>query len=155
MATTRKSPKTKLLGREAAIPESPDDAELDRIPNKNGDSKFTVRFTCPEFTTLCPITGQPDFAHFVLDYVPGDWLIESKSLKYFFSSFRNFGVFHEECTVLIAKRVKDDIMPIWLRLSGFWYPRGGMPIDIWFQTGKAPQEVFIPDPDVASYRGRG
>ncbi|MFP6717191.1 MAG: NADPH-dependent 7-cyano-7-deazaguanine reductase QueF, partial [Alphaproteobacteria bacterium] len=81
MASQRKSPKPKVLGRKMALPESPEQAVLDRIVNKHKGHQFTVRFTCPEFTALCPITGQPDFAHFVLDYVPGEWLIESKSLK--------------------------------------------------------------------------
>ena len=155
MASQRKSPKPKVLGRKTALPESPEQAVRDRIVNKNRDHKFTVRFTCPEFTALCPITGQPDFAHFVLDYVPGEWLIESKSLKFYFSSFRNFGVFHEECTIMIARRVIEIIVPHWLRLSGFWYPRGGMPIDVWYQTSVPPDGVHVPDPGVSPYRGRG
>ena len=155
MTGQKKSPKPRILGHKVALPESPEKALLDRIANKNSAYKFTVRFTCPEFTALCPITGQPDFAHFVLDYIPGDWLIESKSLKLYFSSFRNVGVFHEDCTITIAKRVIDEFMPEWLRLSGFWYPRGGMPIDVWYQTSLPPDKVHIPDPGVSPYRGRG
>ncbi len=146
--------KTKMLGRNVPLPDSPEKAKLDRIQNTNSDSSYTVRFTCPEFTTLCPITGQPDFACLVLDYMPGDWLIESKSLKFFFSSFRNIGVFHEDCTIGIAKRLCDEITPKWLRLSGFWYPRGGMPIDVWYQTGSPPKGLYVPDPGVSSYKGR-
>ena len=155
MAGQTKSPKPRVLGRKVALPDSPEKAVFDRIANKNNAHKFSVRFTCPEFTSLCPITGQPDFAHFVLDYIPDDWLIESKSLKLYFSSFRNVGVFHEDCTITIAKRVIDEFMPEWLRLSGFWYPRGGMPIDVWYQTSLPPDEVHIPDPGVSPYRGRG
>ena len=141
--------------RKATYSNDPAEALVDRIPNQDSDVLFAVRFTCPEFTALCPITGQPDFAHFVIDYVPGEWLLESKGLKLYLSSFRNIGIFHEACTLMIGKRLIDEVKPIWLRISGYWYPRGGMPIDVWFQTGEAPQEVFIPDPDVASYRGRG
>ena len=143
-----------MLGRNVPLPDSPGKAKLDRIQNTNSDRSYTVRFTCPEFTTLCPITGQPDFACLVLDYMPGDWLIESKSLKFFFSSFRNIGVFHEDCTIGIAKRLCDEITPKWLRLSGFWYPRGGMPIDVWYQTGSPPKGLYVPDPGVSSYKGR-
>ena len=155
MAGLTKSPEPRVLGRKVALPDSPEQAVLDRIANENSAHKFTVRFTCPEFTALCPITGQPDFAHFVLDYIPGDWLIESKSLKLYFSSFRNVGVFHENCTVMIASRVVDEFAPAWLRLSGFWYPRGGMPIDVWYQTSLPPNDMYIPDPGVSPYRGRG
>ena len=141
--------------RTAVASNSPDEAVVDRIPNGDKDIRFLARFTCPEFTSLCPITGQPDFAHLVIDYVPGDWLIESKGLKLYLASFRNTGIFHESCTVMIGRRLVDEAKPIWLRISGFWYPRGGIPIDVWFQTGEAPSGVYIPDPGVPSYRGRG
>jgi 7-cyano-7-deazaguanine reductase len=91
----------------------------------------------------------------MIDYVPGDWLIESKSLKLFLGSFRNHGAFHEDCTVSIAKRIADEIQPQWLRVGGYWYPRGGIPIDIFYQTGAAPADVWIPDQGVPSYKGRG
>ena len=155
MAGQQKKYKPKLLGRKVSLPENPERAIIDRIANSNSGSSYAVRFTCPEFTALCPITGQPDFAHFVLDYVPGEWLIESKSLKLYFSSFRNVGVFHEDCTVMIAKRLCDEVTPRWLRLSGFWYPRGGMPIDVWYQTDVPPAGLYIPDPQVSPYKGRG
>ena len=155
MAGQKNERKPRILGRKVALPDSPEKAVLDRIENENSANKFTVRFTCPEFTALCPITGQPDFAHFVLDYIPDGWLIESKSLKLYLSSFRNVGVFHEDCTVRIAKRVVDEVAPAWLRLSGFWYPRGGIPIDVWYQTSSPPNDLYIPDPGVSPYRGRG
>jgi 7-cyano-7-deazaguanine reductase len=114
-----------------------------------------ARFTAPEFTVLCPITGQPDFAHLVIDYVPGRWLVESKSLKLYLGSFRNHGAFHEDCTVAIGKRVVELLRPKWLRIGGYWYPRGGMPIDVFWQAGRLPKGVWVPDQGVAPYRGRG
>ena len=128
---------------------------LEKVDNANRGTPFTVRFTCPEFTALCPITGQPDFAHFVMDYLPDRWILESKSLKLYLASFRNTGVFHEDCTVGIAKRVIAEIEPEWLRLAGYWYPRGGIPIDVFFQTGAPPDGLWVPDPGVPAYRGRG
>ncbi|MBT4710044.1 MAG: NADPH-dependent 7-cyano-7-deazaguanine reductase QueF [Alphaproteobacteria bacterium] len=143
------------LGRPVKLPESPDAAVIDKVPNPHAGSEYLVRFTAPEFTTLCPVTGQPDFAHLVMDYVPGDHLVESKSLKLYLSSFRNHGAFHEDCTLAIAKRVIDEIAPTWLRMAGYWYPRGGIPIDVFFQTGPAPDGLWLPDTGVAPYRGRG
>jgi 7-cyano-7-deazaguanine reductase len=143
------------LGRAVALPASPQEAVLDAVANPHPGSDYLVRFTAPEFTTLCPITGQPDFAHFVLDYVPGNALVESKSLKLFLSSFRNLGAFHEDCTLTIAKRVRAAIKPKFIRIAGFWYPRGGMPIDVFWQSGKLPTDIWLPDPGVPPYRGRG
>jgi 7-cyano-7-deazaguanine reductase len=128
---------------------------LESVPNPHPDVDYAVRFTCPEFTSLCPLTGQPDFAHLVIDYVPAARLVESKSLKLFLGSFRNHGAFHEACTVEIANRITASIAPKWLRIGGYWYPRGGIPIDVFYQTGKAPEYVFIPALDVPPYRGRG
>jgi 7-cyano-7-deazaguanine reductase len=143
------------LGRAVAWPTAPDEAMLDRVPNPQKDTNYAVRFTAPEFTSLCPITGQPDFAHLVIDYVPGRWLLESKSLKLYVASFRNHGAFHEDCTVAIGKRIAAEIKPKWLRIGGYWYPRGGIPIDVFWQSGKLPQGMWIPDQGVAPYRGRG
>ncbi|VAW17459.1 NADPH-dependent 7-cyano-7-deazaguanine reductase [hydrothermal vent metagenome] len=144
-----------VLGRPAKIPASPEEAVLDRVPNPQSDTSFVTRFTCPEFTSICPVTGQPDFAHLVIDYVPGDWLVESKSLKLFFTSFRNHGAFHEDCTVMIGRRLAGRLAPRWLRIAGYWYPRGGMPIDVFWQTGAPPGGIWLPDTGVAPYRGRG
>jgi 7-cyano-7-deazaguanine reductase len=143
------------LGRSVAQPESPDKAKLESVPNPHPDAAYVIRFTAPEFTTLCPITGQPDFAHFVIDYVPGRAILESKSLKLFLTSFRNASGFHEATTVGIAKRIAQEIKPRYLRIAGYWYPRGGIPIDIFWQTGKLPAGVWLPDPGVSPYRGRG
>jgi 7-cyano-7-deazaguanine reductase len=147
--------KTTHLGKPTAIPASPDKAALDRVPNPHLDTDYAARFVAPEFTTLCPITGQPDFAHLVIDYVPGKWLVESKSLKLYFASFRNHGAFHEDCTVAIGKKLVKLLSPKYLRIGGYWYPRGGMPIDVFWQHGKQPAAVWIPDQGVAPYRGRG
>jgi 7-cyano-7-deazaguanine reductase len=155
MAREPKTPDLELLGRKVPLPASPDEAVLEKVDNANRGTPFTVRFTCPEFTALCPITGQPDFAHFVMDYLPDRWILESKSLKLYLASFRNTGVFHEDCTVGIAKRVIAEIEPEWLRLAGYWYPRGGIPIDVFFQTGAPPDGLWVPDPGVPAYRGRG
>ena len=143
------------LGTQVAIPESPEKAELERVPNPHPDTSYVARFTAPEFTSLCPVTGQPDFAHLVLDYVPDQWLVESKSLKLFLGSFRNHGSFHEDCTVGIGRRIADLLSPRWLRIGGYWYPRGGMPIDVFWQAGRLPAGVWLPDQGVAPYRGRG
>lgn len=143
------------LGSKTALPASPEAALLETVPNPHPDMRYCVRFTAPEFTSLCPITGQPDFAHLVLDYVPKETLIESKALKLFLSSFRNHGAFHEDCTMYIAKRLTEVLAPVWLRMGGYWYPRGGMPIDVFYQTGTAPEGVWIPPQDVPAYRGRG
>jgi 7-cyano-7-deazaguanine reductase len=145
----------KQLGSTTALPENPDAAELERVPNPQAGTPYCVRFTAPEFTSLCPMTGQPDFAHLVIDYIPRDWLVESKSLKLYLGSFRNHGAFHEDCTVSIAKRLADFLDPDWLRIGGYWYPRGGIPIDVFYQTGPAPEDVWIPDQGVPTYRGRG
>ena len=143
------------LGSATKLPESPENAILESVQNPQADVNYVVRFTAPEFTSLCPITGQPDFAHLVIDYIPDQRLVESKSLKLFLGSFRNHGAFHEDCTVSIARRMIAEIQPKWLRIGGYWYPRGGMPIDVFFAQGEIPKGVWIPEQGVAGYRGRG
>jgi 7-cyano-7-deazaguanine reductase len=143
------------LGRSVPVPASPADAVLEAVPNPHPGEAYLIRFTAPEFTSLCPVTGQPDFAHFVIDYVPGRSIVESKSLKLFLSSFRNHAVFHEDCTLTIGKRIVAAVKPRFLRIAGYWYPRGGIPIDVFWQSGKLPQGVWLPDPGVSPYRGRG
>ena len=144
-----------LLGAHVGLPESPDAAKLERVANPQGDTDYLVRFTSPEFTSLCPVTAQPDFAHLVIDYVPDEFIVESKSLKLYLSSFRNHGAFHEDCTVAIGKRLVAAIAPRWLRIGGYWYPRGGIPIDVFWQTGDPPEGLWLPDQGVQPYRGRG
>lgn len=143
------------LGGSTQQPQSPEEAILESVENPKQEMDYLVRFSAPEFTSLCPLTGQPDFAHIVIDYVPDKRLVESKSLKLFLTSFRNHGAFHEDCTVGIAKRLIDEIHPKWLRIGGYWYPRGGIPIDVFYQTGEVPKGVFIPEQNVPNYRGRG
>src|ERR1700753_2107565 len=133
------------LGRAVEWPDSPEAAKLDRVPNPQKDTNYMVRFTAPEFTSLCPITGQPDFAHLVIDYVPGPWLLECKWLKLYVGSFRNHGAFHEDCTVAIGKRISGAIKPKWLRIGGYWYPRGGIPLDGVWEDGQLPKDVWVPD----------
>ncbi len=145
----------KQLGAKSALPATPDEALLEKVANPHPRETYLVRFTCPEFTALCPITGQPDFAHLVIDYVPRQWLVESKSLKLYLGAFRSHGAFHEDCTLAIARRVVETIAPIWLRIGGYWYPRGGIPIDVFYQTDAPPEGLWLPDQGVAPYRGRG
>jgi 7-cyano-7-deazaguanine reductase len=145
----------KQLGGTTELPASPEQAILERVPNPQADVSYCVRFTAPEFTSLCPMTGQPDFAHLVIDYVPDEWLVESKSLKLFLGAFRNHGAFHEDCTISIARRLVSFLSPRWLRIGGYWYPRGGIPIDVFWQTDAMPQNIWIPDQGVPPYRGRG
>ena len=144
-----------ILGTATKIPTAPSEATLERVPNPHPDAHYIARFTAPEFTCLCPVTGQPDFAHLVIDYAPRDWLVESKSLKLFLASFRNHGAFHEDCTIAIGKRVVGLLEPHYLRIGGYWFPRGGMPIDVFWQTGAPPRDLWLPDQGVAPYRGRG
>ena len=143
------------LGTPTSVPGSPDEALMERVRNPNPKADYLIRFTCPEFTSLCPLTGQPDFAHIVIDYVADEWIVESKSLKLFMASFRNHGAFHEACSMHIAERLVDLLAPRWLRLGAYWYPRGGIPIDVFWQTGAPPADVWVPDQGVPAYRGRG
>jgi 7-cyano-7-deazaguanine reductase len=143
------------LGRDVRGFASPDEAVLERVANPQADTLYLARFVAPEFTSLCPVTGQPDFAHLVIDYVPGEWLIESKSLKLYLASFRSHGAFHEDCTVAIGRRIVAVAEPRWLRIGGYWYPRGGIPIDVFWQSGAPPEGLWLPDQGVAPYRGRG
>jgi 7-cyano-7-deazaguanine reductase len=143
------------LGRPVTAPPDPDSATLERVQAPAQDRRYLVRFTAPEFTSLCPLTGQPDFAHLVIDYVPEAWIVESKSLKLFLASFRNHGAFHEACTMQIADRLVALAEPAWFRIGAYWYPRGGIPIDVFWQSGMPPQDVWIPDQGVPGYRGRG
>ena len=143
------------LGQSAALPASPEEAVLDRVPNPHPDATYLTRFAAPEFTSICPVTGQPDFAHLVIDYVPDEWLVEAKSLKLYLGAFRNHGAFHEDCTLAIGKRLVAEIAPRWLRIGGYCYPRGGIPIDVFLQSGPPPGGLWLPDQGVAPYRGRG
>ena len=145
----------KHLGQPSALPASPEAAVLDYVPNPRPGQLYLVRFAVPEFTSLCPVTGQPDFAHLVIDYAPAETIVESKSLKLFLGSFRDHRAFHEDCTVGIGERLFGEMAPRWLRIGGYWYPRGGIPIDVFWQSGRPPADLWLPDQGVAPYRGRG
>ena len=142
------------LGKPTPIPASPDEAKLEHAPNPHPGTLYLVRFSAPEFTSICPVTGQPDFGILMIDYAPQHWIVESKSLKLFLQSFRNHGAFHEDCTLAVAKRVIETISPRWLRIGGYWNPRGGMPIDVFWQTGAPPDGLWLPDQGIAAYKGR-
>lgn len=142
------------LGKTSALPASPEAAVLDYVPNPR-EGLYMVRFSAPEFTSLCPVTGQPDFAHLVIDYAPAATIVESKSLKLFLGAFRNHAAFHEDCTVGIGQRLFAEMQPSWLRIGGYWYPRGGIPIDVFWQSGPAPEGLWVPEQGVQNYRGRG
>lgn len=128
---------------------------LEKFPNPHKDVDYCISLTCPEFTSICPVTGQPDFAHLIIDYIPENFIVESKSLKLYLVNYRNHGAFHEDCTIKIAKDLQKLLKPKWLRIGGYWYPRGGIPIDIFYQTGTAPKDVFIRKQNVPNYKGRG
>ena len=153
--TEKKATGATMLGSTVSTPSSPDEAVLESVPNPHPGTLYLARFTAPEFTSLCPVTGQPDFAHLMIDYVPEKLIVESKSLKLFLTSFRNHGAFHEDCTISIAKRIIEAVKPKWLRIAGHWYPRGGIPIDVFWQTGVPPKGLWLPEIGVATYRGRG
>ncbi len=146
---------TRFLGKQTPLPASPELAMLDYVPNPRPQCLYLARFAAPEFTSLCPVTGQPDFAHLVIDYAPDQTIVESKSLKLFLGSFRNHAAFHEDCTVGIGVRLHAEMKPHWLRIGGYWYPRGGMPIDVFWQSGEPPKGLWIPEQGVSAYRGRG
>lgn len=133
---------------------TPEEFSLETILNEEING-FVVRFSCPEFTSKCPLVGQPDYARFYIDYIPGPALVESKSLKLFLQSFRDHDSFHEECTMLVYKKLVEALNPHWLRVTAFWFPRGGIPIDIFVQTGVPPAWAYIPtlDPNQL-YKGR-
>jgi len=137
------------------VPAAPDKAIMERVPSPHEDTGYLVRFAVPEFTSICPVTGQPDFAHLVIDYVPQNWIVESKSLKLYLGSFRNHGAFHEDCTVRVGRDIVTVLEPKWLRIGGYWYPRGGIPIDVFWQSGEPPKGLWLPDQGAPPYRGRG
>jgi 7-cyano-7-deazaguanine reductase len=146
--------KIKQLGNKTKFPNNPNEAILEIVNNPHGDELYVARFSAPEFTSLCPVTGQPDFANIIIDYIPNKFLLESKSFKLFMQSFRNHGAFHEDVTLCIAKRIVKEVKPIWLRIGGYFYPRGGIPIDVFWQTDLPPKKVWIPEINIKIYSGR-
>jgi 7-cyano-7-deazaguanine reductase len=109
---------------------------LETFDNRHPGTDYFVKFNCPEFTSLCPITGQPDFATIYLSYVPDQKLVESKSLKLYLFSFRNHGDFHENCIVTIMKDLVQKLNPKYIEVWGKFLPRGGISIDPYVNYGK-------------------
>ena len=146
--------KLDALGKKSKIPQKPNKSVLEKISNPKIKVNYSVRLSCPEFTSICPVTSQPDFAHIIIDYVPKDFIVESKSFKLYLLGYRNHGAFHEDCTITIATDIVELLSPKWLRIAGYWYPRGGIPIDIFWQNNEKPENIFIPELEIPIYRGR-
>ena len=123
---------------------------LETFDNKHPGNDYWVRFECPEFTTLCPITGQPDFATLLIDYIPAKKMVESKSLKLYLFSFRNHGDFHEDCVNIVIKDLIRLLEPKYIEVTGLFTPRGGISIHPWCNYGIAGTEYE----EMAKYRLR-
>lgn len=146
-----------VLGRFAGVPDTPEGFVFDRIDNPNPQRLYVCRFTVPEFTSLCPKTGQPDFATVVIDYIPRKFLVESKSLKLYMFSYRNHGAYHEAVINEIGEDLVEVLNPIWMRVAGIFNARGGIPIDVWFHHGRIPSELSVHDVPAMpqpAFRGR-
>lgn len=127
-----------LLGKQGVdYPFEYNPAVLESFTNKHPDNDYFVKFNCPEFTSLCPMTGQPDFATIYISYVPDKLLVESKSLKLYLFSFRNHGDFHEDCINKIMKDLVRLLEPKYIEVWGKFTPRGGISIDPYCNYGKA------------------
>ena len=144
---------TSLLGAKAEAPLSPDAAVLERVPNPQARTLYLARFTAPEFTSLCPVTGQPDFARLVIDYAPADWLIESKSLKLYLGASAITAPSTRTVRSRSARRSSRRGAD-WLRIGGYWYPRGGIPIDVFWQTA-GRRRALAAGPGRRGLSGRG
>ena len=144
------------LGKQSVIETDPDSVILDRIPNPYPGLNYVARFSIPEMTSNCPVTGQPDFATLLIDYAPDKYLVESKSLRLWMFSFRNHGAYHEAVTVSIGKRLYDELDPHWLRIAGFWNSRGGISIDVVWEAGALPDNcVPLSLNQIRPYHSRG
>ena len=125
---TRKEENLQLLGKKTEYPTDYDPSVLETFANQHPDNDYWVQFNCPEFTTLCPITGQPDFAELKILYLPDERMVESKSLKLYLFSFRNHGDFHEDCVNTIMKDLIKLMNPRYIEVIGLFTPRGGISI---------------------------
>ncbi len=126
-----------LLGQKGTVySDQYDPSVLETFRNKHPDHDYFVKFNCPEFTTLCPITGQPDFGSVTISYVPDDRMVESKSLKLYLFSFRNHGDFHEDCINIIMEDLKKLMDPKYIEVWGRFNPRGGISIDPYCNYGR-------------------
>ena len=134
--STRKEEGLRALGREAAYSQDYSPEVLEAFENKHPDNDYWVRFNCPEFTSVCPITGQPDFAEIRISYIPDHRMVESKSLKLYLFSFRNHGAFHEDCVNMIMKDLIALMDPKYIEVTGFFLPRGGISIHPYCNYGR-------------------
>ena len=125
---TRKEEGLQKLGQKVKFSTDYDPSVLETFENLHQDNDYWVQFNCPEFTTLCPITGQPDFAEIKILYIPGERMVESKSLKLYLFSFRNHGDFHEDCVNTIMKDLIKLMDPKYIEVYGLFLPRGGISI---------------------------
>lgn len=133
-----------LLGAKTAYPTDYDPSVLETFENKHPDMDYMVKFNCPEFTSLCPITGQPDFAAVYINYIPDARMVESKSLKLYLFCFRNRGDFHEDCMNIILKDLRALMEPRFIEVQGKFTPRGGISIDpytCWGRPGTKYEEM--------------
>lgn len=129
-----------LLGNKTAYKSDYAPEVLESFPNKHPQNDYWVKFNCPEFTSLCPMTGQPDFATIYISYVPDERLVESKSLKLYLFSFRNHGDFHEDCVNIIMKDLIKLMEPKYIEVWGKFLPRGGLSIDPYANYSKPGTE---------------
>jgi 7-cyano-7-deazaguanine reductase len=136
------------LGKKTEYPTDYAPELLESFDNKHLDNDYWVRFNCPEFTTLCPITGQPDFATLVIDYIPARKMVESKSLKLYLFSFRNHGDFHEDCVNIVMKDLIRLLEPKYIEVTGLFTPRGGISIHPYCNYGMPGTEFE----EMAKYR---
>ena len=151
-----------LLGNKTAYKSDYAPEVLESFPNKHPQNDYWVKFNCPEFTSLCPMTGQPDFATIYISYVPDERLVESKSLKLYLFSFRNHGDFHEDCVNIIMKDLIKLMEPKYIEVWGKFTPRGGLSIDPYANYGKpgteweevAKKRMHFHDmnPEIVNYR---
>ncbi len=123
------------LGKKTQYPSDYEPNVLERFQNRHPDNDYFVKFNCPEFTSLCPITGQPDFATIYISYIPDQWMVESKSLKLYLFSYRNHGDFHENCINTIMKDLIALLSPRYIEVWGRFLPRGGLSIDPYCNYG--------------------
>lgn len=137
--------KNKVLGKSVIVPKSPEGFKFDLIKNSNKKLVFNIRLSVSEFTSICPVTKQPDFGVLIIDYVPKNWLVESKSFKTYIHSYRNYGIFHEDVVMKIGVELFKTMKPVWFRIAGYFAPRGGIPIDVFWQSSKKPKNLEIPE----------
>ena len=133
---TRKNEGLQALGRKTEYRQDYDPSVLEAFENRHQENDYWVRFNCPEFTSLCPITGQPDFAEIRIGYIPDVRMVESKSLKLYLFSFRNHGAFHEDCVNIIMKDLIKLMDPRYIEVTGFFTPRGGISIHPYANYGR-------------------